>query len=78
MRSVLVLVALAAALVMGAGPAVARQGGGGGMNSGPYNTSAMVVMRERQERVRKCSVLRGFNSDTMTFVSRNGRRQSCP
>ncbi len=51
--------------------------GGGGMHSGPYNSSAMAVMRERQERVRKCSALRGFDSTTMTFVRPNGRRQKC-
>ncbi|MDB5554504.1 MAG: hypothetical protein JWL86_4488 [Rhizobium sp.] len=51
--------------------------GGGGMHSGPNNTSAMVVMRERQARVRKCSALRGFDYDTMTFGAANGRRQKC-
>jgi hypothetical protein len=52
--------------------------GGGGMHSGPYNTSVTVVMRERQERVRKCSALRDFDYDTMTFGTVNGRRQKCP
>lgn len=50
----------------------------GGVNSGPYNTSAMAVMRERQERVRKCSALLNFDYDTMSFQTASGRRQKCP
>jgi hypothetical protein len=51
---------------------------GGGMHSGPYNSSAMAVMRERQERVRKCSALSKFDYDSMTYAGRSGRRVKCP
>lgn len=76
MRSLVSLVAI----IIGCGslvqPTIAMVGGGG-MHSGPYNTSAMAVVRERQERVRKCSALRGFDYDTMTYGTANGRRQKC-
>jgi hypothetical protein len=51
---------------------------GGGMNSGPYNSSAMAVMRERQEKIRKCAALPNFDSDSMTYAGRGGRRVKCP
>jgi hypothetical protein len=51
---------------------------GGGMNTGPYNSSAMAVMRERQEKIRKCAALPNFDSDSMTYAGRSGRRVKCP
>jgi hypothetical protein len=77
MRSVSGLIAVIMACGSFVEPANAMPGGGG-MHSGPYNSSAMAVMRERQERVRKCSALRGFDYDTMSFAAAKGRRQKCP
>ena len=51
---------------------------GGGMHTGPYNSSAMAVMRERQEKIRKCSARSNFDSDSMTYAGRGGRRMKCP
>ena len=61
-------------------PAGVAQGAshGGGMNTGPYNSSAMAVMRERQEKIRKCAALSNFDSGSMTYAGRGGRRVKCP
>jgi hypothetical protein len=52
--------------------------GVGGMNSAPYNSSAMAVLRDRQDRIKKCAQLPGFDSDHMTFGGRNSPRRKCP
>ena len=71
----LVALTLSAASSIGVAHGAAH---GGGMHSGPYNSSAMAVMRERQEKVRKCSVLANFDYGTMTYAGRGGRRVKCP
>jgi hypothetical protein len=68
----------ALALLAGFPAGVAQGAHGGGMNTGPYNSSAMAVMRERQEKIRKCAALPNFDSGSMTYAGRGGRRVKCP
>lgn len=63
-------------LLMPFSPSVAAAGSG--MNSGLNSTSMMVVQRERQEKIRKCARLPGFDSNSMTYAGQNGRRVKCP
>jgi hypothetical protein len=62
-------------------PASAAHGGagGGGMNSGVYNSSMMAVLRERQEKIKNCARLHpNFDSGSMTYVGRDGHPHRCP
>jgi hypothetical protein len=60
-------------------PASAAHGGGGGVNSGVYNTSMTAVLRDRQEKVKNCSRLHpNFDSGSMTYVGSDGRPHVCP
>jgi hypothetical protein len=53
--------------------------GGGGMNSGVYNSSMMAVLRERQEKIKNCARLHpNFDSGSMTYVGRDGHPHRCP
>jgi hypothetical protein len=60
-------------------PAASAVHGGGGMNSGVYNSSMMAVMRERQEKVKNCARhYPGFDSGSMTYVGRDAHHHRCP
>ena len=55
--SLSVAVALIGFALFAVPSANARGGGGGGMHSGPWNSSAMAVMRDRQQQVRMFAVV---------------------
>jgi hypothetical protein len=67
------LIGLALLISLTAGAA-----GGSHMGSGVYNTSMMAVQRERQEKIKKCSLFAGFDSATMTYSGSGGQRVACP
>lgn len=55
-----------------------RESAAGGHFSGVYSSSMERVERDRREKIMKCSKLPGFDSGSMTYVGKDGRRVGCP
>ena len=75
MRYVFVTALLILMSTLAMGP---RSSAAGAHFSGVYSSAMERVERDRRERIQKCAMLPGFESVSMTYVGKGGRRVECP